>query len=243
MSAHGNPDIVTDGLVLCLDAADIKSYPKSGTTWNDRSGNGNNGTLVNGVGYSNGAMVFDGVNDYVDLSDKCDTIRTALTIDVWVKFNSLPINTDTRKPIVSKYDASAGKRQYSLILGYNATNNWDKASWNIQQNSTSYSSSTDLISNQSIIINRWYNIVGTFSGGNFIKLYINGEFDNQIITNVPSSFADTDTDLTIGTFYVNNIPTIFIDGSIPSTKIYNKALSPAEILQNYNATKSRFNLL
>jgi hypothetical protein len=56
MALSHSPSIVTDGLVLCLDAGNPKSYPGSGTTWTDLSGNGNNGTLVNGVGYSNGAV-------------------------------------------------------------------------------------------------------------------------------------------------------------------------------------------
>jgi hypothetical protein len=52
MAISYNPRIVTDGLVLALDAGNPKSYPGSGTTWTDLSGNGNNGTLVNGVGYN-----------------------------------------------------------------------------------------------------------------------------------------------------------------------------------------------
>ena len=69
MSNNYGPKIVTDGLVLCLDAADQNSYPGSGNTWYDLSGNGNNGTLVNGVGYNSGnlgSLVFGGVDDYVN---------------------------------------------------------------------------------------------------------------------------------------------------------------------------------
>jgi hypothetical protein len=65
--AH-SPSIITQNLVLCLDAANPKSYPTTGTTWTDLSGNGNNGTLVNGVGYNTangGALVFDGADDYI----------------------------------------------------------------------------------------------------------------------------------------------------------------------------------
>ena len=66
MSSSASPDIVTNGLVLCLDAADKRSYPGTGTTWFDRSGGGSNGTLVNGVGYNSGnggSLVFNGVNN------------------------------------------------------------------------------------------------------------------------------------------------------------------------------------
>ena len=72
MAYSNGPKIVTDGLVLCLDAANSKSYPGTGTAWNDLSGNGNNGTLINGVGYNsnNGvSLVFDGVNDYANISN------------------------------------------------------------------------------------------------------------------------------------------------------------------------------
>jgi hypothetical protein len=71
MGLSHSPSIITQNLVLCLDAANSKSYPGSGTTWTDLSGNGNNGTLANGVGYNSGnggALVFDGVDDYVSLT-------------------------------------------------------------------------------------------------------------------------------------------------------------------------------
>lgn len=76
-----NP-IVRYNLIVYLDAANIASYPGSGTTWIDLSGNGNNATLVNGVGYSNGALVFDGVDDYVNSFNASSL--TDLTIDMWV---------------------------------------------------------------------------------------------------------------------------------------------------------------
>src|SRR5210317_1199914 len=71
MALAHSPKIVTDGLVLCLDAGNTKSYPGSGTTWTDLSGNGNNGSLVNGVGYNSGnlgSLSFDGVNDKVTIN-------------------------------------------------------------------------------------------------------------------------------------------------------------------------------
>ena len=72
MGVFAGPEVVEDGLVLALDAGNTKSYPGSGTTWTDLSGNGNNGTLTNGPTYSSsngGSIVFDGVNDFVDISN------------------------------------------------------------------------------------------------------------------------------------------------------------------------------
>ena len=72
MALSHSPLIVTDGLVLCLDAANKKSYSGSGTTWTDRSGNGNNGTLVNGPTFDSGnggSIDFDGVDDNVNLGN------------------------------------------------------------------------------------------------------------------------------------------------------------------------------
>jgi hypothetical protein len=79
-----NPRTITDGLVLCLDAANSKSYPGSGTTWTDLSGLGNTGTLVNGVGYSGdnlGSLSFDGSNDRVELSSNAVGNENQFTID------------------------------------------------------------------------------------------------------------------------------------------------------------------
>lgn len=83
------PPIVTNGLVLHLDAGDTASYPVTGTTWTDLSGNGNNGTLVNGVGYNSangGSLVFDGVNDRVSTTFKPSGARSYF---IWIKYNTV----------------------------------------------------------------------------------------------------------------------------------------------------------
>ena len=82
-----NPRIITDGLVLCLDAGNSKSYPGSGTTWTDLSGNGNTGTLTNGPTYSNGAIVFDGVDDYVQF-----TSTSVQTVCFWGRMDASIVN-------------------------------------------------------------------------------------------------------------------------------------------------------
>jgi len=87
MGTSYNANIVTDSLVLCLDAANPRSYPGSGTTWYDLSGNGHNGTLVNGVGFNSGergSMIFDGTNDYIDYGNFLDD-PTDFTVVAWQK--------------------------------------------------------------------------------------------------------------------------------------------------------------
>ena len=87
MALSHSPKIVTDGLVLCLDAGDGKSYGGSGTTWTDRSVNSNNGTLTNGPTFDSsngGSIVFDGSNDYTSFSA---TKTAECTFAVWAKSN------------------------------------------------------------------------------------------------------------------------------------------------------------
>ena len=89
MSVSNNPSIISNGLVLALDAADKNSYPGSGTAWTDLSGNGNNGTLINGPTFNTGSLgniVFDGVDDYgTTLLTRTGTNNT--TISVWYRWN------------------------------------------------------------------------------------------------------------------------------------------------------------
>jgi hypothetical protein len=97
MGFNYSPKIVTDGLVLCLDAANSRSYPGSGTTWFDLSGNGNNGTLANGPTFNannNGSIVFDGTNDYVEITNRNTNLEfqpsQAFTVSTWFKTTTIP---------------------------------------------------------------------------------------------------------------------------------------------------------
>ena len=89
MALSHSPSIITDSLILCLDAANTKSYPGSGATWTDLSGNGNNVTLTNGPTYSSvdgGSIVFDGTNDYADFF--APNLGTTTTVEMWVKLGA-----------------------------------------------------------------------------------------------------------------------------------------------------------
>jgi hypothetical protein len=216
MSFSHSPKIVTNGLVLALDAADQNSYPGSGTTWNDMSGNGNNGTLTSGPTYSTdsgGSIVFNGSTNYVSLGNPTSLNILNFTIGIWVKANTI---TNYQNPIF-KGDSTQG--QYGLII--NSSGNWQ-----IQPGSAFI---TDPITTGT-----WNYFVGTYDGTN-TTAYRNA------IQKAQSTIAQTNhgTLVTIGADTVNNR---YFNGYIGNVQIYNRALLSTEILQNYNAVKSRFGL-
>jgi hypothetical protein len=98
MATIGGSNIVTSGLILSLDAANSRSYPGSGTTWSDLSGNGNTGTLTNGPTFSNNSLVFDGTNDYSTTPDSTSLRPASFSIDTWFR----PTSFGTYNNIVAK---------------------------------------------------------------------------------------------------------------------------------------------
>ena len=229
MSFHHSPSIVKNGLVLCLDAKDLKSYSSSGTTWTDRSGLGNNGTLVNGVGYSNGAMVFDGVNDYVTVptNTSIDLINT-VSLESYIKYTTT-INTVC-------IEKSANNTHYQFQVFSNTQGTIGVAGelvFMLQPNDKNW-----VVSKESSNDGNWHHVVGTYDRSlTTAKIYIDG-----ILKNTNSSIlygpASNNQPLLIG----SRTGLAGFGGSISLIRIYNRALSPEEILQNYNATKSRFQL-
>ena len=224
MAISYNPRIVTEGLVLCLDAGNGKSYSGSGTTWTDLSGNGNNGTLVNGVGYNSdnlGSLVFDGVNDYVTLGTK-DIITTDFSLNMWVKVTA------------------ATKEVYFFSFGYSDSNSAllfrsEGAPYDLRVIYFSGGSGPSFGSLYPIVQNVTYNITWTRNGSNNI-LYIDGvniyTFSNS--TTLSSCIYD------IGWATTRNKSTAYYQGNIYNTMLYNRALSPAEVQQNFNATRGRY---
>jgi hypothetical protein len=209
--------IVTDGLVLYLDAGNTASYPGSGTTWTDLSGNGNNGTLVNGVGYNSdnlGSLVFDGVNDYVSLPSI--NTNSNFTLNFWTKRTS-----NTNPTLFSGNPASGylqirnGSSEISLVKSFVAE---------LGGFGSSTATTLNLISNITI----------TKSGTTF-SASVNGDFKNTLT--VTETFTTTAPTLGINTS--NSEP---YTGNIYQFLVYNRTLSQQEIQQNFNATRSRFGL-
>lgn len=236
MAFRYSPKIVTDGLVLYLDASNPKSIISGSTVWNDISRGGNNGTLVNGPTYSSsngGSISFDGTNDYVICSNSTKLLNfsDSGTVDFVYKKNSIPISN------------------YTKLWGFSSVNMWyenDELTnpspvmrFVIKFNDNSVTGiSTGIAYNDLSLYN--ITLVYSVSGGttNF-NVYKNGVFYtnksiNKLLNSASSPLYLGSDNSFVGGSYTNC--------NIYSFKFYNKALSANEILQNYNTTKSKFGL-
>jgi hypothetical protein len=227
------PRTVTNGLVFCVDAADRNSYPGSGTTWTDLSGNSNNGTLTNGPTFSNsngGCIVFDGIDDYVSISNNTliNPNNDSFSIVAWV--NSDPSNGGDGWDLwVAK--RSTGTNGYYIgalagsgmrfVIGNNVDSRTDTAFIGFVSNTwTMVTAILDRTTNtQTIIRNNFDESASTTPSG--------GTYSNTANLNIGADFNG-------GNFQVN--------GRIASVRLYNRAITSLEVLQNYNATKTRFGL-
>jgi hypothetical protein len=232
--------IVTSGLVLALDAADRNSYPGSGTTWNDMSGNGYTGSLVNGPTFNSangGSIQFDGTNDNVGLP------------------TNIPLNNVSQFTYNSFLTFSSKASFGNAFFSYGTTSNfgndilffWDTSSNSLgfQINKGADGTATYVFSPPSQFINLCVVYDGSQStNATKMIVYINGV---QIILNfntytVPTSTATLSNALCMLGEYACATNAYTLNGKIATTQIYNRTLSASEVLQNYNAQKSRFNL-
>jgi hypothetical protein len=225
MAYHHNPRVVTNGLVLYMDAGNPKSYSGSGTVWNDLSVNRNNANLINGTGYSsnnNGYLVFDGVNDNVrTLNNTGISSSNSRSMCVWVYPTEL---TSGLFYSVAKIGSANFASLFELMLIENfITGHF----WGNGQ--------AVLTDSNKILLNNFTYVVMTLDG-NTISIYVDGNLKSQ------STFtlSTTNSVLTLGQLTFGSHRNF--RGNVPSIKLYNRALSNTEILQNYNATKSRFGI-
>lgn len=228
MSLNHSPAIVTDGLVLCLDAANVRSYPKTGTTWTDLKGD-NNGTLTNGPTFSSangGSLSFDGTNDHVNCGDNFsfldDPDANEFTITSWINGEAGADGT-----IFSKADNS--NRMVQLF-----THPSDYVQIRV--------GGTIIDGNAIVTDGAWHNVglrVRNDGGTYKARIYVDGASDSSESaigsTTVTADFligARRDSGNT-GLGYL-------FDGKIANCLIYNRALTAEEILQNYEATVGRY---
>jgi hypothetical protein len=225
MGVGYNPRIVTDGLVLCLDAANKRSYPGSGTTWIDKVG-GNNGTLINGPTFSSdngGSVVFDGTNDRIDCAGPSELNSISeITMITWINYDSVSYFPK----IISRGHSIGG----DLLMGSSDNSLYLYYSTSAFKGYSDYFSTTTGSIN---LTSGWVCVAAT--SGSVVKFYKNSDLvytSGGVTTNLASSSS-----ITIGNRPQSDRS---FDGKIGVAMVYNRVLTAEEILQNYEATKGRY---
>jgi hypothetical protein len=232
------PQIVRNGLVLALDAADRNSYPGSGTTWTDLSGNGYNGTLTNSPTFSNsngGSIIFDGTNDYTSTSlDLSWNNTNSVSISMWIKTGNLS---------QSKGFLGTGNFEWQFRQGQYAGANsdlvfvyWDNSGGHTNGSIPSMSGFFD--------DTNWKHLTMTWNNSNStILFYKNGtQIFSQVYGNPSANRVSSELMQIGGNVYSWDGVGAYWNGSFSNIQTYNRTLSATEVLQNYNATKTRFSL-
>jgi hypothetical protein len=216
-----SPSIVTDGLVLCLDAANQRSYPKSGTTWSDLAGS-NNGALTNGPTFDSGnggVIILDGTDDYVDCGDVSElNFTNNFTLSAWFKRDVSQSAPDSA--ILAKTAASS----------YNGYMVW------YQGNTVKFHINGGVRATASVSLTAdvWYCVTCTYDGAT-AKVYLNETLDTSGSYGGSANAAGTP-------FYIGRYgyPNREVGGDFGIVKAYNRALSADEIRQNYEAAVGRY---
>ncbi|MFN5866269.1 MAG: LamG-like jellyroll fold domain-containing protein, partial [Candidatus Kapaibacterium sp.] len=218
------PDIVTSGLLVNYDAGNTASYPGSGTTWTDLSGNGTNATLVNGPTFdasNGGCIVFDGTNDRASFTRPSAIVTGgAITVSVWVKWTTTGTSTSDIQALVD--NNHTGSQGFVLqdrpdftpkIVGFNGAN-----------------------STYQVGDGTWHHVVGTNDQTNS-KVYIDGVLHGQV---AQAGLPTVQALVTLGCWQSG--PSRFLNGRIAQFQMYSRALTADEVMQNFLAHKSRYGL-
>jgi hypothetical protein len=218
--------IITNGLVLSLDAGNSSSYPGTGTTWTDLSGSVNTGTLFNSPVYSSnngGYLDFDGIDDYASGANSVSTDLTGdMSCEVWFKLDA--VAGDWVRPF-GKGDAS--NRTYGLW--YNTTS----GGFLYQRYGASSNPSPQLATLPTV--GQWYQMVGTTTGSNHV-LYLNGVSVSTATGTGPWYSSTEGYRVAAATFHT------FHNGPLSIARLYNRGLSATEVTQNFNAVRGRYGL-
>lgn len=215
MAVSSGPEILNNGLIFCIDAANTKSYPGTGTSWSDISGNSNVGVLTNGPAYTTtaaGSISFDGTNDYVDFSGNLGTMAN-YTILFWARRDA-----ESRMPV-------AGRT--STAFYWYGDNSWYYTHGGVG-GEYYYAKPT------SIPLGTWGQYCVVYNGSN-VSIYRQGVYQGQQST---TGTADWSQGLRIGWWAAGGA--YAWQGLISNVMMYNRALSAAEVFQNFCALRSRF---
>lgn len=214
-------DIVRSGLTLHVDAASPRSYSGTGTAWNDLSEKKNNATLINGPTYSNGVLTFDGSNDYAEAASvNSFSGMPGLSLCMWVIINS------GYGTMISKTEVAGTTYDFVYYAGVSTLGQrmFINSDANPYYNSNTY-----------LTPYTWTFISMCYSGSK-IDFYLNG----QSVFTSASSIGTVNNNHSL--VRIGNFKAEYLNGKSSAVYIYNRYLSSTEILQNYNATKSRHGL-
>jgi hypothetical protein len=228
-SGGGGGGVITDGLVLYVDASNPASYSGTGTTWFDLSPNGNNGTLSGNATYNSGNGGFISLQSNTGFinfgSGSAGSNTSSYTWGAWVKFTDV---SSTNIFMARGNDSSGGWNLAAVMLttGFNAS----------MVTTVPSTSQINSVYSTTPVANTWYYYTAVFDAGVSLKVYINGVLSatqNSSSTNLRNS----------GEGWSSSLGTTYYNADYGSMIAYNTALTDAEVLQNYNATKERFDLV
>lgn len=244
MAVNTRNSIVTNGLVLALDAGNTKSYTSGSATWRDISGNGRNGTLTSSPTYSSpngGSIAFNNTSSYCAFSGNTFNISPGttgeLSLEIWVyptgPYTSYVLDLTTNLGGFFGQGFFGGSTGWGI--GMNTTSGVNNFAFQVRNASTISQPSTPFTNNN------WYHVVGTFTRNENTRLYVNGFLAASASnTNIGNLTITPDTNnAAIGR---GGFAPFYAGGNISAARIYNRPLSSTEVLQNYNATKTRFGL-
>ena len=223
MATNGGPNIIEDGLVFAVDAANKKSYPGSGTTWTDLAGN-NIGTLTNSPTFdsgNDGNLVFDGTDDYTQFNQSISL--TEATFIAWIKRSG---QQDSWAGILFSRSGNS-----PTGLGYRSNTNQIGYHWN--------NGPYNWISGLTPPDGEWCMVVLSASS-TAATAYLCQESGITSATNTANHSSTTLGNLVIGRDPHSGGRSM--SGNCAIGQIYNRPLSSTEVTQNYNALKSRFSL-
>lgn len=223
-------NVVTDNLVYFVDAGYGFSYGGTGSNWKDISGYSNPGVLTNGPTYSalnGGYFTFDGTDDYVQGgTDASLDLRTNVTVEAWF----------TVAAFQNEWQAIISKGDYTYRISRNGNTNKIEYAINLQLGDT-YSPSYYLTSTNDLSLDTWYHAVLTFDGKT-LSGYLNGVLQASISA-VGPIYKGTQSLMVGGN---SSHPPRVWKGNIAIARIYNVTFTSDQVLQNFNAQRSRFGI-
>jgi len=245
---YANSQIVTNGLVLALDAADKNSYVGSGTTWTDLSGNNNSGSLVNSPTFNStngGGIVFNGTNQYGNLPISFANVSSSTCV-----FNLSFSSVTTAYRIFLCY----GNATSNYVCNVRLSSSGDgipsvgNARLAIRVADSGAAINNTIIGTTNMTTNIIYNIAFVMLHSSY-KIYINGIEETLSVFGglnngkwIGNGVTATNTGIALASQFFNSTYDNYFAGTLYTAQIYNRALSAIEVQQNYNAQKSRFNL-